>query len=108
MTAIHYHAPRPAVTSSVGQACRAFEICDQQIAIGDVIDLGDPQWKLPPRRLELLFEHGWVSPTEREVTRNPGEASGVPAGWYPQGDGDMRYWDGAQWTEHTSAAQEEA
>lgn len=25
-----------------------------------------------------------------------------PAGWYPQPDGTQRYWDGAQWTEHTA------
>ena len=24
----------------------------------------------------------------------------VPAGWYPQPDGQQRYWDGEQWTEH--------
>ena len=24
----------------------------------------------------------------------------TPAGWYPQGDGRQRYWDGSQWTEH--------
>jgi len=23
-----------------------------------------------------------------------------PAGWYPQPDGQQRYWDGQQWTEH--------
>lgn len=32
-------------------------------------------------------------------------AGGVVAGWYPDpgGSGGRRYWDGAQWTEHTSA-----
>jgi hypothetical protein len=24
----------------------------------------------------------------------------TPAGWYPQDDGQQRYWDGTQWTEH--------
>src|SRR5665811_1239082 len=24
----------------------------------------------------------------------------TPAGWYPQPDGQQRYWDGEQWTEH--------
>lgn len=24
----------------------------------------------------------------------------APAGWYPQPDGQQRYWDGSQWTEH--------
>jgi hypothetical protein len=24
----------------------------------------------------------------------------APAGWYPDGSGQQRYWDGAQWTEH--------
>jgi hypothetical protein len=26
--------------------------------------------------------------------------SGAPADWYPQEDGQLRYWDGAAWTEH--------
>lgn len=30
----------------------------------------------------------------------------VPAGWYPSGDGQMRYWDGQSWTEQTAPAQQ--
>lgn len=26
----------------------------------------------------------------------------VPAGWYPQPDGNQRYWDGSAWTEHVA------
>lgn len=29
----------------------------------------------------------------------------TPAGWYPDGQGGQRWWDGTQWTEHTQAAQ---
>jgi len=25
-----------------------------------------------------------------------------PAGWFPQPDGQQRYWDGEQWTEHVA------
>ncbi len=25
-----------------------------------------------------------------------------PAGWYPDQQGTMRYWDGQQWTGHTA------
>ena len=25
----------------------------------------------------------------------------TPAGWYPDADGNLRWWDGTQWTEHT-------
>ncbi len=25
-----------------------------------------------------------------------------PAGWYPDSQGNQRYWDGTQWTEHVS------
>ncbi|WP_183407024.1 DUF2510 domain-containing protein [Nocardioides marmorisolisilvae] len=27
----------------------------------------------------------------------------APPGWYPAEDGNLRYWDGAAWTEHTQA-----
>lgn len=29
----------------------------------------------------------------------------IPAGWYPDGQGGQRWWDGSQWTEHTQPAQ---
>ena len=28
----------------------------------------------------------------------------APAGWYPDGSGQQRYWDGTQWTEHFAPA----
>lgn len=28
--------------------------------------------------------------------------SNVPAGWYPDNEGQQRYWDGEQWTEHVA------
>jgi uncharacterized protein YxjI len=37
--------------------------------------------------------------------------SNTPAGWYPDPHGaaqTLRYWDGAQWTEHTNADQQQA
>lgn len=35
-----------------------------------------------------------------------GSAGAAPAGWYadPAGRFELRYWDGAQWTEHVSRA----
>ena len=30
------------------------------------------------------------------------QGGGAAPGWYPQGDGRQRYWDGQQWTEHFS------
>lgn len=32
-----------------------------------------------------------------------GEPTKAPAGWYDDGAGSLRYWDGDSWTEHTSA-----
>lgn len=29
-------------------------------------------------------------------------ADSIPAGWYPQPNGQRRYWDGTQWTEHVT------
>ena len=31
----------------------------------------------------------------------------VPAGWYNDGQGQQRYWDGSQWTEHTAPLPDE-
>ena len=31
--------------------------------------------------------------------------SGFPPGWYPDTEGTMRWWDGQQWTVHTSGPQ---
>ncbi|MGR0319435.1 NINE protein [Agromyces sp. ZXT2-3] len=36
------------------------------------------------------------------------EQSGTPAGWYPDGNGGQRYWDGSAWTEHTAPAADAA
>lgn len=32
------------------------------------------------------------------------EPSAVPPGWYPEPGGDLRYWDGTEWTEHRAPA----
>ncbi|MFN8051834.1 MAG: DUF4870 domain-containing protein [Acidimicrobiales bacterium] len=31
------------------------------------------------------------------------QPAAMPAGWYPDGSGQQRYWDGAAWTEHVAA-----
>jgi uncharacterized Tic20 family protein len=35
--------------------------------------------------------------------QNPQQPAAMPAGWYPDGSGQQRYWDGAAWTEHFAA-----
>ncbi|WP_430645234.1 DUF2510 domain-containing protein [Agromyces sp. GXS1127] len=37
-----------------------------------------------------------------------GDPTSAPAGWYDDGRGQQRYWDGAQWTEHTAPLPEAA
>lgn len=36
---------------------------------------------------------------------DPTNSQPTPAGWYDDGSGNQRYWDGQQWTEHTGSAQ---
>jgi hypothetical protein len=33
-----------------------------------------------------------------------GSPAALPAGWYPDGSGQQRWWDGFQWTQHTPPA----
>ena len=33
--------------------------------------------------------------------------SDVPPGWYPDGAGKTRYWDGGQWTDHVQGSGDE-
>jgi hypothetical protein len=41
------------------------------------------------------------------MTSSGSGPQGTPAGWYPdQQSGGQRYWDGNQWTEHTSGVQQ--
>jgi hypothetical protein len=50
-------------------------------------------------------------PVQTVPTTGPPEpavaAAGNPAGWHPdpQGQAALRWWDGQQWTEHTSDGQ---
>lgn len=48
---------------------------------------------------------GGVQPVP--TTGPPEPSAAVPAGWHPdpQGQAALRYWDGQQWTEHTSDGQ---
>ncbi len=44
----------------------------------------------------------------RKKSSDAGSPPGVtPAGWYqdPEAPGQMRYWDGAQWTDHRAPGQ---
>jgi hypothetical protein len=44
-------------------------------------------------------------PTGQAESKPAPEASGPPSGWYPDptGEARLRYWDGKDWTENTSA-----
>lgn len=42
-----------------------------------------------------------TSPTSGSATASA--QTGTPAGWYPDGSGAQRYFDGAVWTEHTAS-----
>lgn len=47
-----------------------------------------------------------LPPDPAAVPASPPPPAAVPAGWYadPAGPGSLRYWDGAAWTPHVSAA----
>lgn len=44
------------------------------------------------------------------MNENSGEVHSqtIPAGWYPDGSGGQRWWDGQQWTEHHQAGEQPA
>ncbi len=39
-------------------------------------------------------------PTQDGVPHDRGPQAQAPAGWYPDGTGSQRWWDGQQWTQH--------
>ena len=53
-----------------------------------------------PLKNEVSVVDAHVTVTETAVLTSEGD---VPAGWYPQDSGDLRYWDGSAWTEHVQA-----
>ncbi len=68
-----------------------------------------PIW--PPRSVEpepepepVVAEAAAAEPAVADAA--PAAESAVPAGWYadPSGRFELRYWDGAAWTEHVSRA----
>ncbi|KZE95364.1 hypothetical protein AVP42_00340 [Agromyces sp. NDB4Y10] len=44
------------------------------------------------------------TPNTTESPASPAPDAAAPAGWYPDGNGGQRYWDGSAWTEHTAPA----
>src|SRR5664280_2229870 len=52
-----------------------------------------------PPCLDVQAAGGGAESTLNEL----GEVMSTPAGWYPQPDGQQRYWDGEQWTEDFEA-----
>jgi TM2 domain-containing membrane protein YozV len=42
------------------------------------------------------------------TTESDAPGAAAPAGWYPDGNGGQRYWDGSAWTEHTAPAADAA
>lgn len=48
------------------------------------------------------------TPNTTESPASPAPDAAAPAGWYPDGNGGQRYWDGSAWTEHTAPAADAA
>ena len=59
-----------------------------------------------PERAVTEPEPAATEPAATEPAAAPAADSAVPAGWYadPSGRFELRYWDGAAWTEHVSRA----
>lgn len=55
----------------------------------------------PARGLPVVGDAGYaaIDPRGTTMTNTP-----PPAGWYPDGQGATRWWDGQQWTEETQAS----
>jgi hypothetical protein len=46
----------------------------------------------------------WLLAKRSDVRAAAGRLPAAPAGWYPQPDGGLRWWDGAQWTQFSHLA----
>ena len=69
-----------------------------------VADLAAPVSEPEPEPEPVVAEPAAAEPAAAEAA--PAAESTVPAGWYadPSGRFELRYWDGAAWTEHVSRA----
>jgi len=53
-----------------------------------------------PANASSVVEYGDTLPTASGMGRRKTGIMSTPAGWYPQPDGQQRYWDGESWTEN--------
>lgn len=95
----------PAVAEPAGWATAPEQASEAPAAAAETVDTSIADLAAQVSAPEPVIPVAAAEPVAEPVVA-PAAESAVPAGWYadPSGRFELRYWDGAAWTEHVSRA----